>query len=99
MAKKVKLELPPLFAGDPAKLSTWIFAVEQYCDLVDINSDHDRVKLAVTRCEKDALTWWRQYCATHPDAINSTDWEDFKIEIEHAFEDVDKELRLRQRLV
>ena len=34
-----------------------------------------------------------------PDAINSTDWEDFKIEIEHAFEDVDKELRLRRRLV
>ena len=57
-AKKVKLELPPLFAGDPAKLSTWIFAVEQYCDLVDINSDHDHVKLAVTHCEKDALTWW-----------------------------------------
>ena len=58
VAKKVKLELPPLLAGDPAKLSTWIFAVAQYCKLVDIISDHDHVKLAVTCCKKDALTWW-----------------------------------------
>ena len=27
-AKKVKLELPQFFASDPAKLLTWIFAVE-----------------------------------------------------------------------
>ena len=57
------------------------------------------MKLAVTRCEKDALTWWRQYCATHRDALISTDWDDFKSELEHAFEDVDKELKLRRRLV
>ena len=23
---------------------TWIFAVEQYCELVDITADHDKVK-------------------------------------------------------
>ena len=52
------------------------------------------MKLAVSHYEKDALTWWHQYCATHPYATNTSDWENFKTEIEYAFKDVDKEHRL-----
>ena len=37
--KKLKLELPQLFAGNPAKLSTWIFAAEQYGELFRIYSN------------------------------------------------------------
>ena len=93
-AKKVKTESPPLFTSNPAKLVTCFFAVEQYYNFVNINSDHDHVKLAVAYCEKDALTWWHQYYATHPNAINTTDWDDSKLDIEDAIEDLDKELRL-----
>ena len=48
--------------------------------------------------EKDALTWWRQYLSSHPDALTDLDWSDFRRELEAAFEDVDKELKLRRRL-
>ena len=55
VTKKVKLELALLLIGNLAKLSTGIFAIEEYYDFIDINSDHDRVKLAITNCKKDAL--------------------------------------------
>ena len=58
-AKKVKLALPPVYNGERAKLGAWLFQVEQYCTMVAVSSDTDKVKLAVTRLEKDALTWWR----------------------------------------
>ena len=50
-----------LFGGNPDKLEAWLFAVEQYCLMVDVTSELDKVKLGVSRLEKDALTWWRSY--------------------------------------
>ena len=57
-----------------------------------------KVKLAVSRLEKDDLTWWRQYVSQHNNALANLDWDTFKNKIGSAFEDIDKELRLRKRL-
>ena len=82
-------------------LTSWLFSVNQYSTLVGL-SDDDKVKLAVSRLEKDALTWWRQYDAQHTTqdatALANLDWDTFKDEIGSAFEDIDKELKLRKRL-
>lgn len=53
-----------MFDGTPKHLTSWLFSVNQYATLVGL-SDDDKVKLAVSRLEKDALTWWRQYDAQH----------------------------------
>ena len=98
-AKKVKLDLPVKFDGTPSRLNAWLFAIEQYCTVVDLVDGSDRVKLAVSRLEKDALTWWRQYVVANPAALTALDWDDFRSAIEAAFDDVDKELKLRRRLV
>ena len=52
------------------------------------------MNLVVIHGEKDAFTLWHHYYATHHEAIKTSDWDDFKLETEHAFEDVERELRL-----
>lgn len=94
----MKLDLPPMFDGTPRNLTQWLFSVTQYADLVGIVTESDKVKLAVSRLTKDALTWWRQYVSQHTNALANLDWDTFKLEIGGAFEDIDKELRLRKRL-
>ena len=71
-AKKVKLDLLEKIGGDPRKFQAFFFMIEQYCELSGINSGH-KVKLAVTRCEKDALTWWNRFDASHTNAFTTTD--------------------------
>lgn len=92
-----------MFAGKPSDMSAWLFSVEQYCALVDVTDQQDLVRLAVSRLEKDALTWWRAYFAAHEHALEpghqyALTWDDFKDCIAEAFEDVDRELKLRRKL-
>ena len=60
-------------------MTTWLFQIEQYCKKVSVSVDADKIKLAVSRLEKDALTWWRQYSQSHPDAFTTLGWDDFKV--------------------
>ena len=92
-----------MFGGNLDKLEAWLFAVEQYCLMVDVTSELDKVKLGVSRLEKDALTWWRSYLQHNPNALidghaNALDWAAFRAELVDVFEDVDRELKLRRRL-
>ena len=57
--KKVQLELPGRFDRNLAALNTWLFEIEQYCQIVRLKRSSDMVKLAVSGLEKDAHTWWR----------------------------------------
>lgn len=79
-------------------MQSWLFQVRQYCDVVKLANEHDRVRLAVTLLTGQALVWWRQQVAREPNALNDMDWNDFVFGLESAFEDVDKEIRLRRRL-
>lgn len=64
-----------------------------------LTSQADLVKLAVSRLEKDALVWWRQLSARGDDfQLGTLEWVDFKVELNGAFADVDRELKLRRRL-
>ena len=56
-AKKTKLDLPPIFNGTPKNITSRLFSKTQYADLVGITTKGNKVKLAVPRLEKDALTW------------------------------------------
>ena len=57
--KKVKLDLPGRFDGKLVALNTWLFEIEQYCQIVELNRSIDMVKLAISLLEKDAHAWWR----------------------------------------
>ena len=59
-AHKIKLDLPPKFAGKPSELTFWVFQAEQYCGMVGLARPTDIVQLAVSHLEGDAFTWWRQ---------------------------------------
>ena len=50
-AASIKLDLPPKFAGKPSELSSWLFEVEQYCDIVGIVKPVDIVRLAVSQLD------------------------------------------------
>ena len=98
-AKTVKLDLPAKFDGRPAALTSWLFDIEQYCVLVGIVSPTEMVKLAVSRLEKDAHTWWRQLNNRGVDySLGHLGWQDFKSELADAFNDVDRKLKLRRKL-
>ena len=73
-AKKVKLELPPVFKGNPNALTAWLFSIEQCCEMVDLTEDSDQVKLAVSRLGGDALTWWHSFGAKEVDPLNNITW-------------------------
>ena len=83
----------------PSELSGWLFEVEQYCDIVGIVKPIDRVRLAVSRLERDAFTWWRQLTNCGDEyKLGKLVWSDFEAEVVSAFSDVDRELRLRRQL-
>ena len=62
-AKKVKLDLTAMSSGNAEKVEGWLFVVEQYCQIVGITDTLDKVKLGISRLEKDALTWWGGFLA------------------------------------
>ena len=98
-AESIKLDLPPKFTGKPSELSGWLFEVEQYCDIVGIVKPVDRVRLAVSRLEGDAFTWWRQLTNRGEEyKLGKLVWSDFEAEVVSAFSDVDRELRLHHQL-
>ena len=98
-AASIKLDLPPKFAGKPSELSGWLFEVEQYCDIVGIVKPVDRVRLAVSRLERDAFTWWRQLTNCGDEyKLGKLVWSDFEAEVVSAFSDLDCELRLHHQL-
>ena len=68
-AKKVKLDLPAMFSGNAKKMEGWLFAIEQYCQIISVTDTLNKVKLGISRLEKDALTWWRVFLAQHPKSL------------------------------
>ena len=51
--KKVKLDIPGHFNGKPAALNTWLFEIEQYCQIKGLNRSTDMIKLVVSYLEKN----------------------------------------------
>ena len=68
-AKKVKLDLPAMFSGNVEKLEDWMFAIEQYCQIIGIMETLYKVKLGISRLEKDALTLWQGFLVQHPNSL------------------------------
>ena len=44
-----------MFDGTPKNLTYWLFSITQYADLVGNTTEGDKVKLVMSRLEKDAL--------------------------------------------
>ena len=65
-AKKVKLDLPAMLSGNAEKLEGCLFAIEQYCQIFGITDTLDKMKLGISRLEKDKLIWWRGFLAQYP---------------------------------
>ena len=80
-------------------MQAFLFIIECHCELASINPSHDKVKLFVAWCEKDALTWWNQVNASHTNALSTEKWDDFKSEVEHMFHIIYNELQLFRGLV
>ena len=58
-------------------------------------------RFLVTFLKDDALTWWRTYCATHggvSTVFTNKTFDDVLSELEEQFTDVDKDMRLRNRI-
>jgi len=73
--------------------------VEQYCNIVGISKPVDMVRLAMSRLERDAFTWWRQLTSRGSEyQLGILSWSDFEGELVNAFADVDHELRLHRQL-
>ena len=58
--------------------------------MVDVTNELDKVKLGVSRLEKDALTWWRSCLQHNPNALtdghaNALDWALFRTELIDVF--------------
>ena len=87
--------MPLKFADKPSQLSGWLFEVEQYCDIVGLVKPVDRIRLAVSRLERDVLTWWCQL-TNHRDEykLGKLVWSDFEAELVSVFSDIDRELSL-----
>ena len=51
--KNIKLDLPEMFSGNAEKLEGWMFAIEQYCQIVSVTDTLDKVKLGISRLEKN----------------------------------------------
>ena len=66
-------------------LTQWLFSISQYADLVGITTKGDQVKLAVSKLEKDTLTWWRQYVIYHNNNLTNLNWDTFNNKIFCAF--------------
>ena len=98
-AASIKLDLPAKFAGKPSELSGWLFEVEQYCNIMSIIKPVDRVRLAVSRLECDAFTWWHHLTNCGDECkLGKLVWSDFEAEVVSAFSDVDYELRFYLQL-
>ena len=54
--KKAKSELPGRFDRNPVALNTWLFEIEQCCQIFRLNRSTDMVKLAIFCLEKDVHT-------------------------------------------
>ena len=79
------------------------FSVEQYCLLVDVFNELDKVKLVVSRPEKDVRTWWPSYLLQHSDALtdgqqNMLDCQLFCDAILDTFRDLDRNIKLQRHL-
>ena len=93
------MELTPKFAGKPSELSSWLFEVEQYCDIVGIIKPVDRVRFPVSQIEHDAFAWWHQLTNCGDEyKLGKFVWSYFGEELVSAFSDVDYELRLHHQL-
>ena len=42
----------------PAKLLNFLFEVEQFCKVLNIDMQYESIKLAMTMLTSKALTWW-----------------------------------------
>ena len=67
--------------------------------MVGLARPTDMVRLAVSRLEGDAFTWWRQLAHRGGDhELGTLEWSEFKTELVDAFVDVDRELKLCRKL-
>lgn len=67
--------------------------------MVGINIPTDILKLAVSRLERGALTWWRQLAHRGADyELGTLIWLNFKSDLMNTFVDVDCDLKLCRQL-
>ena len=53
----------------------------------------------MSRLEGDAITWWRQLAHRGGDhELGTLEWSEFKSKLVDAFMDIDRELKLCQKL-
>ena len=94
----IKIEKPKTYAGEPRELSNFLFSVKQYLDTVGVVDDVARQQFAVTLLRDRALTWWRTWVDRLPNMPAQLKFNDFALELEKQFRDVDHVDRLRRKL-
>lgn len=62
----------------PAKLLNFLFEVEQFCKVLNIDMQYESVKLAMTMLTSKALTWWRSVASEQWATLGICDWATFQ---------------------
>ena len=88
------------FNGKHEKLDNFLFSMQQYLESVNLTGQ-DACRFIVLYLTDDAMTWWRQYCATQgglSQVFSNIMEQDLYDELEAQFTDVDKQNRIREKL-
>ena len=78
-------------------LESWIFKMDEYCELTQIPID-ERVRFAATYLKDQANLWWRSYKTTIDWAIDAPTWEQFTTILRRQFVPVNTTISIYDRL-
>ena len=73
----------------------WKFAVSEYCDNVGLTNQNDMARFTVGLLSGKACIWWMDWSKTTPGDLQNLQYDDFMLEMEDKFQDVDRERRLQ----
>jgi type II secretory pathway pseudopilin PulG len=97
-APRVKPERPPSYSGKRSEsLETWIFQVEQFCELAQV-PDEDRIRIAAGFLQDQAALWWRDYYRSIDWVNNAPTWAAFILVARAHFNPVNTTVSAYDRL-
>jgi hypothetical protein len=91
-----KLTVPEPYNGtrSPKVIDTWLFTIQEYCDLAKI-LEHDKVSFAASLLRDNAKAWWR---SLHLHGKIPKDFNEFENELRLAFRPSDAVRSARNQL-
>ena len=97
-APRIKPDRPPPFLGKKSEsLETWIFQMEQFCEVAQVAED-DRIPFATTFFKDQAALWWRHYHQSLDRTQPLPTWEEFLDVLRRHFVPVNTSINAYERL-